>query len=105
MSIILAICNNKVLIYSIKSTHTSLLKKLGSKRKLFKRSQWILPYSTKLELAKYLNELRNANFLFSGGGGWTPSAVFQDLRDHNYITGKIKEAVWIKPESKVIREI
>jgi hypothetical protein len=57
------------------------LKKLGCRRKFFKRNIWVLPYANEQQLTLYLDELRKANFLFSGGHGWSPSAIFQYLRE------------------------
>ncbi len=105
VNIICSVLSNKIIIDTREPKLIAFLKDLGCKRKLFKRNIWVLPYANEQQLSSYLAELRNVNCLFSGGYGWSPSAIFQHLRDRGFLTGKIKEVIWTKPETKIAREV
>jgi len=79
-----------------------ILKQIGAKRKLFTRFKWILPCADKNELSNYFKYLRDYGFMFSGGNGWPPSCVFQQLKDEGYIEGHILEIVWKDQNTPII---
>ena len=105
MSIICSILKREIIIESSDASLKKFLKKIGCKRKFFKRNIWVLSYANEQQLTIYLDELRKENFLFSGGQGWPPSAVFQKLRERGLLAGTVKEVVWAKPGSKLTREV
>lgn len=105
MSIIRNILNHKIIIEITESDLINFLKKLGFKRRFFKRNVWILYYNDERELLLCLVTLRDANFLFTGGHGWSPSAIFKQFRDRGLLSGKFKEIVWTKPGTKIIHEV
>ena len=105
MNIIYSILNHEIVIKTTEFGLIHFLKKLGVKRRFFKRNVWILSYKDEQELSSCLTALRNAKCLFSGGHGWSPSAIFQQLRDKGLLSGKFKEIVWAKPRTTIIREI
>jgi hypothetical protein len=49
-------------------------------------------------------KLRDSGVAFAGGHGWSPSAVFEELRDRGLIAGSFREIVWRKPGTWSIRE-
>ena len=105
LNIIQSILEHEIIIESNDASLKMFLKKLGCKRKLLKRNIWILPYANEQQLILYLDKLRKANFLFSGGHGWPPSEIFQLLRERGLLAGTIREVVWTKPGSIIIREV
>lgn len=46
---------------------------------------------------KVLCLLRDMGFAFSAGPGWSPSEVFEDLRDRKLLSGTYKRISWTAP--------
>lgn len=54
-----------------------------------------LPFSSKNDLVKILAQLQSLGIPFgSEPAGWSPAAVFEQLRDEGLIQGKIKTVAW-----------
>ena len=53
--------------------------------------------------AKVFNWLRNGDVLFAAGREWSPSEVFEYLRDKNLVTGTYQQLVWLGPELFQVR--
>jgi hypothetical protein len=54
--------------------------------------------------ALVLEDLRDLGFAFSVGPGWSPSEVFEDLRDRNLLQGCYKRLSWTGPKQFHITE-
>jgi hypothetical protein len=64
-----------------------------------------LPFSSKTELAAALSALQHAGFLFvDESAGWPPTAVFQQLRDEDFVNGVVRTVSWVRPSEPVIGE-
>jgi hypothetical protein len=47
--------------------------------------------------AEVLGKLRDCEVAFSAGAGWSPSEVFEELRDRHLIQGQYKRISWTRP--------
>jgi hypothetical protein len=57
------------------------------------------------EKANLMSHLRNVNIPFSYGGSWSPTEVFEYLREKNLTSGKYKEVSWRNRNDYIIRII
>jgi hypothetical protein len=60
---------------------------------------------TEKEKANLMSHLRNVNIPFSYGGSWSPTEVFEYLREKNLTSGKYKEVSWRNRNDYIIRII
>jgi hypothetical protein len=82
------------------------LKLLGGKRRLLRRSSWILAYENEMKLAETLSALRDLGLAFVGGvSDWPPSAVFSDLRNKGLLHGDHQELLWEGPEKMAVSNV
>ena len=64
-----------------------------------------LPFTSKTELAAALTALQQAEFLFVDEiAGWPPTAVFQQLRDEDFVNGVVRTVSWVRPGEPVFGE-
>ena len=65
-----------------------------------------IPFSSKDELIKILIRLQEIEIPFGNEpAGWSPAAVFEQLRDDGYVQGKIKTVVWRNRGEPVYGEV
>lgn len=96
----------QITVYCVDDKKIKFLKSIHAKRKFFNRKYWIISYDNDYNLAKLLTLLRNENFMFSyDEHGWSPSGIFQHLREKGLLCGKLKEISWKKEDDVCIREL
>ena len=91
-------------VICLDKTLDSQLKALGGKSGFLKRNRWQFRYSDESNLASILAALRDLGFAFMGGPGWSPAAVFEDLREKGLLSGSYHEIVWVGPNKTVNSE-
>lgn len=84
-----------IILYIERKKHLKLFETVKWKPCLFKRDYWKTEYSSEIELAKIFNILRNEKVLLAWTpGGWSPGAIFEELRDKGLISGKYDRIFW-----------
>ena len=78
-------------------TSRRLVEQLGGRRKLLSLSEWKIFYKDDRDLAQILVDLRDNSILFSAGKEWSPSEVFEHLRDRGMVRGKYSIIYWERP--------
>ncbi len=57
---------------------------------------WVIEAQSDEELGVLLGKLRDEGVIFAGGPvGWTPAAIFKDLRERQLLSGEFREVVWV----------
>ena len=84
------------------SIHKKIVKDLGGKQSFIPPFRWKITYQSKNELANIFRTLQNNNFAFSAGRDWSPSNVFEELRDNEYIEGKFLKIYWTSEGFKTV---
>lgn len=54
--------------------------------------------------AEMLSKLRDCGICFSGGPDWSPSEVFEYLRDCGLLTGRYRKVIWRGPSQMEVIE-
>jgi hypothetical protein len=54
--------------------------------------------------AEMLSKLRDCGICFSGGPDWSPSEVFEYLRDRGLLTGRYRKVIWRGPSQMDVIE-
>jgi hypothetical protein len=57
------------------------------------------------EKADLLSKVRDIGLAFSVGPGWSPSAVFEELRDRQLVLGRYRRISWLGPGKPIVDEI
>lgn len=98
--------DHRITIYCNDKDKSKKIKILKGKRKFFSFKYWIINYRDEYELAKILASLRNENFFFGfDEHGWSPSGIFQYLREKGMLTGKFIEIFWRGKDKIGTREV
>jgi len=64
-----------------------------------------LPFSSKMNLAEVLTALQRAKFFFADEpAGWSPAAVFQQLREESLVSGPVLTISWKRPDEPILGE-
>jgi hypothetical protein len=100
-----AVLDSNVRLQCCSENLKAKLKEMGCHSRLFAPSVWEIPFSNDSDSARNLQELRDLDFLMSGGSsGWPPAAIFQHLRSKSLVEGNFKEVLWKSKEEPVILE-
>ena len=63
-----------------------------------------IPFGSKHALAAVLSQLQRLQVPFADApGGWTPAAVFAQLRDEELVHGRITAVTWSSPDQPILR--
>lgn len=89
------VLNGTIRIEAVTTLLADELLRLGGQRFTEGGEVWSLPYDGEGELAGLLDHLNRLGVLFEGQpAGWPPSAIFEDLRDKNLLSGSFREVTW-----------
>lgn len=95
LNFVLNIFGKNFLIIAESINKQKILKSLGGRRSFLVKQIWILKYSSKEDGIKKFQHLRDANFMFSGGGrNIEPFEEFCYLRDKGYVNGSVLHIAW-----------
>ena len=98
------ILNGTIRIEAVTAALADELLRLGGRRFIEGGEVWSLPYESEEALARLLDHLNRRGVLFEGQpAGWPPSAIFEDLRDKNLLSGSFREVTWTGPGTWFIR--
>jgi hypothetical protein len=95
---------NALHVYCADSSGRHVLSGMAAKKHLFTHTKFTLKYASDQQLAEILTALRDSTFCFVGGVGWSPSAVFEDLRDKGFVKGAFLELVWAGSQKAIVSE-
>ena len=105
MNYIGQILDNRIVAHCSDKAACETLLAMGASHKVFDRKRLEFKAESKEALARALERLRDAGFLFVGGSsGWPPSAVFASLRDEGLVEGTINVVTWRAKNDPVVEE-
>ena len=97
------IIGRNFLIIADSTNKQKIIKALGGRRSFILKNIWLLKYSCKKDGIKKLQYLRDANFMFSGGGRNIEAFdEFCYLRDKGYVKGSVLHIGWQTPDKIII---
>jgi hypothetical protein len=80
------------------------LESLGFVASADNKSVFTVVVASEEHKASVLANLRDMAVCFAGGHGWSPSDIFEYLRDRNRLSGAYRKLVWRAPGDMIVVE-
>ncbi|HTV46906.1 MAG TPA: hypothetical protein VMG59_00550 [Phycisphaerae bacterium] len=93
-----------VIIVAQEPSNIKVIEDLGGEVNLNGKNLWRIYYDNEDQLAKILQTLQDANFVFGDGlSGWPPAGVARMLREKGKFHGLIRGVLWEGPQKTILR--
>ena len=99
------ILDRKVRLKRVSPESVKFVQSLGGNQETISDEEcWIIEYQDDHGLGELLGILRDHDFLFVGGpSGWSPSAIFMELREKGFVSGDCPEVIWLDKSQWITR--
>ncbi len=104
---LVALITKRIYLDNVSAQTIDSISRIGAyEDKRSSNGAWAIDFTDDDELAKRLSELRDLGFLFVGEdpSGWSPAAVFSELRERKIIQGNFVEVNWRGPGNWFVTE-